>query len=121
MTAEIEVREETAAEFRRLADAWRETRNPLSSRVNDLIENDAYQQIVALGWPAVPFILRELEQELKSAEGPDFWFPALKIITGEDPVPASSRGQLERMAEAWINWGKRWTTEEKHVTGADLS
>ncbi len=121
MTVEIEVREETATEFRRLADAWRETRDPLSSRVNDLVENEAYQQIIALGWPAVPFILRELEQELKSAEGPDFWFPALKIITGEDPAPASSRGQLERMAEAWINWGKKRITEGEHVTGAALS
>ena len=107
MTVQIEAREVTATEFRRLADAWRRTRNSLSSRVSDLIESDAYQQIVALGWPAVSFILRELERELKSAEGPDFWFPALKIITGEDPVPANSRGQLERMAEAWLDWGAK--------------
>jgi hypothetical protein len=121
MTAEVEVRQEVATTFRRLVDAWRETRDPLSSRVNDLIENNAYQQIVALGWPAVPFILRELEQELASAEGPDFWFPALKLITGEDPAPANSRGRIEPMAEAWINWGKKKITEGKHVAGADLS
>lgn len=120
--AQIEAGEETAAEFHRLAAAWRKTRNSLSSRVNEVIANDSYQQIVALGWPAVPFIIRELEQELKSAEGPDFWFPALKIITGEDPVPASSRGQLERMAEAWLDWGnKKGYCRREHVTSANLS
>jgi hypothetical protein len=40
----------------------------------------AYQQIIGLGQPAVPLLLREVER--RSGR----WFWALKSITREDPV-----------------------------------
>ena len=66
----------------------------------------AYQQIIGLGAPAIPLLLRELERE------PDHWFWALKVLTGVNPVPQKSRGNIEEMAKHWVAWGKeqgyRW-------------
>jgi hypothetical protein len=63
------IKEQSAAEplaieeqFRRQADAWKAGRGP-SSIVADLIAHPAYQQIIAMGRPVVPLILRELEQQ----------------------------------------------------------
>jgi hypothetical protein len=54
---------------------------------------------VALGNPAVPLILREIEQELQLS-----WFAVLAAITGENPVPPAHAGRLEAMARAWLDW-----------------
>jgi len=52
-----------------------------------------------MGREALPLILGALRRE------PDHWFVALRRITGEDPVPEDARGDLHRMAEAWLRWG----------------
>ena len=59
-----------------------------------------------MGEKAVPFILVELQRELAIGE-PDDWFVALWAITGENPVPLESRGNLKEMAKAWLEWGYR--------------
>ena len=59
----------------------------------------AYQAIIRMGKPAIPFILDELRRE------PDHWFVALKQITGEDPIPEEARGNMRGMADAWLKWG----------------
>ncbi len=59
----------------------------------------AYQQIIGMGPIAIPFILIEMQKRS------GHWFWALKSITGEDPVPPESRGIINEMAKAWINWG----------------
>jgi hypothetical protein len=53
-----------------------------------------------MGWPAVPLLLAELQQQ------PDFWFKALREITKENPVPANVAGNVNKMANAWIRWGQ---------------
>ena len=85
--------------FRELAAAWRAGRGP-SSFAGDLACHPAYQAIIALGAPAVPLLLSELERE------PDHWFAALRAITGVNPVPAEGRGNLGAMAAAWLRWGR---------------
>lgn len=52
-----------------------------------------------MGEGAVPLLLAELRRE------PDDWFWALHAITGANPVPAASRGDLRAMTEAWLQWG----------------
>ncbi len=84
--------------FNRLAAEWKSQAEFLSSPTK-IAELPAYQAIIAMGPPAVPLILSELRRE------PDHWFIALKRITGEDPVPEDARGDIDRMAEAWLNWG----------------
>jgi hypothetical protein len=41
------------------------------------------------------------------AASPGLWVWALPEITGEDPVPASDRGNVRKMSEAWVNWGRQ--------------
>jgi hypothetical protein len=79
---------------------WKQTQGPQSS-VAAMVMHPAYQRIVGLGPAAVPLLLRELEHR------PDHWFWALNAITGEDPVAAGDRGNLTRMTEAWLEWGRR--------------
>jgi hypothetical protein len=61
-----------------------------------MIALPSYQEIIAMGPPVVPLLLRELEQD------PHFWSWALTAITEEDPVPPSARGNLGEMARAWL-------------------
>ena len=60
----------------------------------------AYQAIIGMGAPVIPFLLREL------ATVPDRWYWALCAITEEDPVPAKDRGNSEAMTRAWLEWAK---------------
>jgi hypothetical protein len=91
--------EHVEASFEELVREWKDSR-PSTSFVSILAMHPAYQRIIGLGKPALPFILRELDRE------PDHWFWALKAISGEDPVPARSRGNMPEMIAAWLAWGR---------------
>lgn len=87
--------------FRALVAAWKAgVLGSVSSSLSEMFAHPAYRQIIAMGRPAVPLLLAELGRE------PDWWFAALKEITGADPVPAASRGKLPEMTAAWLNWGR---------------
>ena len=88
------------ADFQRLAAEWKQETAHLSSPVI-IAEHRAYQAIIAMGKDAIPFILRDLE------ESPSQWFWALKSIVGESPVRPEHRGDLDAMAAAWLDWGRR--------------
>ncbi|MDT7777667.1 MAG: hypothetical protein QOC99_179 [Acidobacteriota bacterium] len=100
---EKEIAEQATAEvekqFRVLAEQWYIETMPLSSYFEKIL-HPAYQKLLTLGEAAVPFILRELEDE------PNDWFWALRIITDADPVTAEQAGDMEAMAEAWLRWGR---------------
>lgn len=85
--------------FRRLAAIWKDETAMLSS-ARDMALHPAYQSIIGLGKDAVPLLLAQLARE------PDHWFWALKAITGVDPIPAGDRGNIPRMAKAWVQWGR---------------
>jgi len=85
--------------FRQQVALWKKERGPYSSSAR-LAEHPAYQQIIAMGPEVVPLLLWELERE------PDHWFRALHVLTGADPVPPESRGQIREMAAAWLRWGR---------------
>lgn len=91
--------------FKALAQEWKSRRSH-SSCVQDMALDLSYQQIIGLGPAAIPLLLAELER------APDHWFWALFAITRHDPVPEQSRGNVKKMAAAWIEWGKhngiRW-------------
>lgn len=61
----------------------------------------SYQQIIGMGRPVLPLILKELQRET------DHWFWALEAISGENPVDAAQAGQIENMKKAWIEWGRQ--------------
>jgi len=85
--------------FESLVKKWKEETR-FASTVLEMATHPAYQQIIGMGPVAIPLILNRLREEL------DHWFWALKAITGEDPVPQKSRGNLEQMAKAWLAWGQ---------------
>ena len=85
--------------FQRLAAVWRAETEYLSSST-EMFTHRAYQEIIGMGQPAVPLLLRDLQKE------PDHWIWALMVITGANPVPASDSGNLDKMAETWLRWGR---------------
>lgn len=85
--------------FRELAKAWRADCQ-FSSSVTEMAMHPAYQQIIGMGREAIRPVLEELESQ------PDHWFWALYAITGEDPVPSESKGDLREMTELWLQWGR---------------
>jgi hypothetical protein len=88
--------------FKRLRNAW-ETETRITSSLTKIVMAPSYQKIIGLGPSAVPLILQELERE---GDDPDWWFWALEMITGENPVPTADKGNNRAMAKAWIEWGK---------------
>ena len=65
-----------------------------------LCGHPAFREIISLGEAVVPLMLRDLE------ERPRLWVWALPEITGTNAVPASDRGKIRKMSEAWVRWGK---------------
>ncbi len=92
-------------EVEQLADEWERNR-PRGVDVVEMAKHPAYQRIIEIGVPAVPWLLARLEQS------PNHWFLALHAITGATLVPAENQGKVKDMARAWINWGRengyRW-------------
>jgi hypothetical protein len=93
--------EDVASAFRRHLTAWKaEVRTSASSKLERLILSEHYQNIIGMGPPVIPHILAEFEAR------PDHWAWALRVITGQDPVPAEAEGKLKAMARAWVDWGR---------------
>lgn len=84
--------------FKRLVAVWRTEQDPFSSILN--FDHPAYQSIIEMGMPAVPFILKELQED------PDYWFWALQEITKENPILPEHEGNLDNMITDWLTWGK---------------
>ncbi len=93
---------ELEEEFRALADQWRAETMHLSSTTEKAM-NFAYKQIIGMGKEVLPLILRELQ--LRGGH----WFWALSVITRgrENPVRPEDRGNVRRMAQAWLDWGRQ--------------
>lgn len=91
--------------FRRLEASWTASTGYLSS-YTDIVEHPAFREIVRLGEVVVPLMLRDLE------ERPRLWVWALPEITGANPVPPEEAGNITKMSEAWLRWGRansyRW-------------
>ena len=88
----------TQERFRALSSQWRQATRFLSAD-EDIAMHPAYQQIIGMGAKILPSILGELAARL------DHWFWALEAIAGESPVDPNDAGDLERMRNAWLEWG----------------
>ena len=87
-------------QFENLANQ-RERETALLSNSSRAAEHPAHQEIITMGQPAVPLILKRMQ----SSGG--HWFEALHRITGEDPVNPEHRGNIGAMQRSWLDWGKR--------------
>jgi hypothetical protein len=89
-------------ELANLAEEWLRDTRAISS-MEDMVLHPAYQRIIGKGRDALPFLLRRFESEPE----PENWFWALRAITGVDPVSEEDAGNIDRMAEAWLLWGRQ--------------
>ncbi len=87
--------------FNKLAKAWK-SETELVSKVTKRILHPAYQKIIGMGEPAIPFILKDLCEN-----GPDDWFWALTAITDKNPITREIAGNMAAMTEAWLQWGRK--------------
>ena len=85
--------------FTELANRWHDETDHLS-RGADIIDNDAYREIISMGEPVIPLILQDLQERGGN------WYQALRILSDADPVPAEVRGEVPKMKEAWLSWGR---------------
>ena len=86
--------------FQELAETWERETAVLSS-ITMMSIHPAYQRIIGMGSRVLPLIFREL------ARRPGHWFWALNAITGEDPVPPEGAGDIQRMTESWLEFGRQ--------------
>jgi hypothetical protein len=84
----------------RLLKRWRQEMAYQSSSTR-ITGHPTYQELIGLGQPALPFLFRDLEQT-----GDGHLSKALAVITSAHPVPAEDRGQVRKVAEAWLRWAK---------------
>jgi len=87
-------------QFNHLANTWKAETGMLS-RLDQKYMHPAYQQIIGMGKAAIPFILRDL----RATRG--HWFWALRAIARENPVPQESAGDIDKVIEAWLEWGRK--------------
>ena len=85
--------------FHRLGSQWRAETAFVSSS-SELVAHPAFQEIVAMGHPVIPFLLRGLENRTGQ------WHRALRQITGVNPVLPADRGNVDKAADAWLRWAK---------------
>ena len=85
-----------AREFQTLASQWKKETIAASS-LSDIFTHPAYQRIMAMGKPALPFILRDLQQNS------GYWFHALRFIVGKDI--AAGTETISDARSAWLEWG----------------
>lgn len=84
--------------FNVLTKRW-EDDTIFASSPTEISSHPAYQEIIALGEPVLPYIFADVK------ETGIFWFPALHAITGEDPAAGETTVLLAQ--EKWLNWGKQ--------------
>lgn len=86
--------------FNDLSSKWKKETAAYSTTLH-ITRNDNYLDIIGMGQDAVPLILKDLQ------ESPDHWFVALKAITKENPVRKEHLGNIDKMSQDWIDWGKK--------------
>jgi hypothetical protein len=94
--------ESRQAYFKSLVQEWQDDTDFMSSPTKRK-NHRAYRKILSMGKIAVPYILRELRDN-----GGD-WYEALSdILLGEgvSPVRPEDQGDIDKMKEAWILWGR---------------
>jgi hypothetical protein len=85
-------------EFNLLSKKWKEECIQISF-LEEMLELDSYQEILKMRERAIPFLLKDLQKTK------DYWFQALKSITGEDVVKQEHYNDFDKMTEDWIKWG----------------
>jgi len=92
----------TLREFKYLSAKWKKETGG-HSVTYQITKNKNYQYIIDMGEKVVPLIFMDLQNEVH------YWFEVLyQILRPEqDPVLKKHYGDLDKMAEDWLRWGKQ--------------
>ena len=93
--------EELESAFNTLAQQWL-VETAIHSNPAIIARHTAYAQLVAMKDDAIPLILKEISQKRNRPH----WFQALHDIIGMTPAPEDSWGNVEKVAAAWLEWGR---------------
>ena len=86
--------------FKKYADRWERDTVNMSSPTT--IESHAdYVSIIKLGRSVIPLILERMQDR------PNFWFKALELLTGVQPVNPKNWGNIRAMTDDWLKWSER--------------
>ena len=97
--------------FAGLAERWQLEAGERSISTQ-MMDSDAFREIVVLGEQVVPLILREMEHSHMH------WHLALREITGENPATAAQPGKIDQVCAAWLDWGRqRYPRQEDEQMG----
>ena len=94
-------------EVRVLIERWTHEVEDMSS-FSDMFSHPDYKTILAKGSKVIPVLFDELRHR------PHYWFDALQILIKAnhgldvDPVNEEDRGNLLKMANAWLAWEKEF-------------
>jgi hypothetical protein len=108
--------------FEKHVKAWKKATLVLSS-LTEIVLNQDYQAIIGMGKPAICFILERLNDPTIELE---HWDWALRALTGANPVDDADAGDLKKITEAWLSWGRgtelRWfiTPKSRKPTGQSV-
>ena len=91
--------EETERDFKKLAADWERAVSNISS-LTAIVAHPKYREIVNMRWRVVPFLINDLHRNKR------FWLPALEEITGIRPFDSGDSGNIKRMINAWVQWGR---------------
>ena len=86
-------------DFNALAKKWKD-QTRASSSVTSMVMNPAYLEIISRGEKVIPLILKDLKNS------PSHWFIALRILARASPVKPEDAGNIKKMTEAWLAWGR---------------
>jgi len=86
--------------FHQLAEQWEQETGSLSSQTKKIM-NRHYQAIVGMGPQIIPALLRDIQDNRRD------WFWALSAITQENPINRADAGNVDKMAAAWVTWGRK--------------
>jgi hypothetical protein len=95
----IDERAKLEKTFNYLAEKWKNETSGYSW-VASMVMHPAYLEIISYGEKIIPFILKDLQSK------PSHWFIALKILAKGSPVKPEDAGNIKKMTEAWLAWGK---------------
>lgn len=89
--------------FHEQAEKWQRETGHLSSPLQKMI-HPSYQAILGMGTEHKQEIVSLMLRDLQRNQGD--WFLALSYLTQANPTNPKDAGKTDRLASAWIKWGK---------------
>lgn len=87
------------SEFESLKYNWIED-TKISSSLSIIYNHPAYKKIIEMGEEVLPLIFHDL------LKNDNFWFKALRDITGVNLTNKENQGKFHILKQDWINWAK---------------